>query len=251
MFETTTELVLETPIAVVALLPALYVTATVLWRVRKPLATVLVSLAIIGLLPVFLLFVIGELTGSSMWLSLGTTLFEVEAAVLGGIAQLYDGVLAAWLRLCLLVINGLLSVHVLPSQLRPTGGSVLPVWLWAFVLHFVGGVMLVYGLYRGRSESVSDTLLRGGGGVLLASGLFVALLQGGTVASDASVTVVLLMAVIGLEIGVAAVLLGVKPDFSGTASDHGEEVSIQEIGKSVWSRLAELTRTPSDMNEDR
>lgn len=251
MFETTTELVLETPIAVVALLPALYVTATVVWRVRKPLATVFVSLAIIGLLPVFLLFVIGEFTGSSGWLSLGTTVFEIEAAALSGIAGLYDGVLAAWLRLCLLVIDGLLAVHLLPSQLQPADGSVVPVWLWAFVLHFAGGVMLVYGLYRGRSESVTDTLLRGGGGVFLVSGLFVGLLQGGAVSSDASATVVLLMAVVGLEIGVAAVLLGVKPDFSGTANDRGEAITIQEIGQSVWARLADLRRSPSDVNEDR
>lgn len=251
MFETTTDLVLETPIVVVALLPALYVTATVMWRVRKPLATIFVSLTIIALLPVFLLFVMGELTGSATWLSLGTTLFEIEASAVGGIERLYDGVLAAWLRLCLLVIEGLLSVHVIPSQLGPADGAVLPTWLWAFVLHFVGGMMLVYGLYRGRSEPVSDTLLRGGGGVLLVSGLFVALVGGETVASDPSVTVVLLMAVVGLEIGVAAVLLGVQPDFSGTASDHGEEITIQDIGKSVWSRLAELTWTPSDVNEER
>ncbi|UPM42269.1 hypothetical protein [Halocatena salina] len=249
MFETTTELVLERPVAVVALLPALYVTATVLWRVRRPFATIFVSFATVALVPVFLLFVIGELTGSSTWLSLGTTLFEIEASVLGGIAQLYDGVLTAWLRLCLLVIEGVLSIHLLPSQLQPADGAVLPAWLWAFVLHFAGGVMLVYGLHRGRSESMVDTLLRGGGGVLLVSGLFVAVIQGGSVTSDVSVTVMLLMAVIGLEIGVAAVLLGVQPDFSGSASD--EEITIQELGQSMWSRITRLTRTLSDVNDDR
>lgn len=249
MFETTTELVLETPVVVIALLPALYVTATVLWRVRKPFVTVFVSFAAIGLLPIFLLFLIGELTGSSAWLSLGTTVFEIEAWVLGGIVQLYDSILAAWLRLCLLVLEGALSMHLLPSQLQPADSTVLPAWLWAFVLHFAGGVLLVYGLYRGRSESMADTLLRGGGGVLLFTGLFMGVIQGGPVGSDPSVTIVLLMAVIGLEIGVTAVLLGVQPDFSGSADD--EVITVQEIGKSMWSRLAELTPTASDANEDR
>lgn len=250
MFETTTELVLDTPVVVVALLPALYATATVLWRVRKPFAAIFGSLLIVGLLPVFLLFVIGELTGSSMWLSLGTTVFEIETAVVGGVVQLYDGVLSAWLRLCLLLIEGVLSVQLLPTQLQPVDGSVLPAWLWAFVLHFAGGVMLVYGLYRGRSESVTDTVLRGGGGVFLVSGLFVGLIEGSPVSSDGSVTAVLLMAVIGLEIGVAAVLLGVQPDFSGSGSDH-DGTTIQEIGRSAWSRITERTRTPSDANDDR
>lgn len=250
MFETTTELVLDTPVVVVALLPALYATATVLWRVRKPFAAIFGSLLIVGLLPVFLLFVIGELTGSSMWLSLGTTVFEIETAVVGGVVQLYDGVLSAWLRLCLLLIEGVLSVQLLPTQFQPVDGSVLPAWLWAFVLHFAGGVMLVYGLYRGRSESVTDTVLRGGGGVFLVSGLFVGLIEGSPVSSDGSVTAVLLMAVIGLEIGVAAVLLGVQPDFSGSGSDH-DGTTIQEIGRSAWSRITERTRTPSDANDDR
>ncbi|RRJ30981.1 hypothetical protein [Halocatena pleomorpha] len=251
MFETTTELVLETPVAVVALLPALYVTATVLWRVRKPFVILFMSLATVALFPVFLLFMIGEFIGSSTWLSFGTALFEFEASVLGGVLQLYDGVLAAWLRLCLLVIEGVLSVQLLPAQLQPADGAVLPAWLWAFVLHFAGGVMLVYGLYRGRSESRVDTVLRGGGGVLLVSGLFVAMIQGGSLTNDTSVTIVLLMAVIGLEIGVAAVLLGVQPDFSGSTGDHGEELTVQELGQSMWSWLTGLMGPSSDANDDR
>lgn len=252
MFETTTELVLETPFAVIALLPALYVTAIVLWRARRPLMTGFVSFAIIGLFPVFLLFVIGEFTGSSLWLSLGTTLFEIEAATLGGVVGLYDGVLAAWLRLCMLLVDGLLSMHLLPLQLRSTGGteSALPAWLWAFVLHFVGGAMLVYGLHRGRSESMTDTTLRGGGGVFLVSGLFVALLNSQSGPIDSSVTVVLLMAVVGLEIGVAVVLLGVRPDFSGGKDDE-DAPPVEKLRESVQSRLSGLKQRLVDVTQQR
>lgn len=256
MFEATTKIVLEDPVTVVALLPALYLTVNALLRVRKLLVTTVTIITGIGLFPVFLLFVVGEFTGSSVWMSMGTRVFRFEASIAAGIAWLYDGLLAAWLRVFTLVIDSLLSIDVLPAGTGGTGNSplntVLPVWVSVFVLHVAGGAILVYGLYRGRGTSSTDSLLRGGGIAFLVAGLFVALLQGHVEAFDTAMTGVLLMAVVGLEIGVAAVLLGVKPDFSGTDSDDFDDVSaaIKEIRDSLVSRFGMyVNRSQSKMNE--
>ncbi|WP_248903891.1 hypothetical protein [Halocatena marina] len=256
MFEATIEIVLENPVTVIALLPALYFTATTLWGVRKPLVSILMATTAIGLSPIFLLFVVGEFTGSSVWMSLGNSVFQIEASVVAGVVRVYDGLIAAWLRLFALVFDSLLSIRLLPADMSVRGvpvNEVLPVWVSVFVLHVAGGVMLVYGLYRGNESSSMDTLLRGGGVAFLIAGLFVVVLQSRVVAFDASAIGVLLMAVVGLEIGVAVVLLGVRPDFSGGDNDEFDDASsaMKDVRDSLLSRLTMyMNRLQSDVNEE-
>lgn len=258
MFEATTEIALENPVTVIALLPALYLTVSALLRVRKLLASTVTIITAIGLFPVFLLFVVGEFTGSSVWMSMGTRVFQFEASIAAGIARVYDGLLAAWLRVFTLVIDSLLSINVFPAETGAGTGAtplstLLSVWVSVFVLHVAGGVLLVYGLYRGRGTTSTDSLLRGGGVAFLVAGLFVMVLQGHVEAFNTAVTGVLLMAVVGLEIGVVAVLLGVKPDFSSTDSnDDFDDVrsAIKEVRDSLVSRFEMyVERRESEMNE--
>lgn len=257
MFEATTEIVFESPLTIVALLPVLYLTASVLWRIRKPLAYLITITAVICLFPVFLLFAVGEFTGSAVWMSIGTDVFRLEAAVAGGIVRLYDGLLAAWLRVFALVIDSVLSIDVLPAELEAllenAPVSTGFVWISAFVLHFAGGVILVYGLYRGRGTSSMESLLRGGGVAFLIAGLFVVLVQGHVLNSDTSVVGVLLMAVLGLETGVGTVLLGLQPDFSADSDDEVDSVTsvVWAICDSFVSRFGMLVhRSRSDIKKE-
>jgi hypothetical protein len=239
MFEATTEIVFESPETVVALLPALYVTGKALWNVRKPVKIGVAIATLIGLFPVFVLFVIGALTRSAAWTGLGTGLFRFEASIVAGIARLYDALLAAWLRIFALVVDSLLSISLFqPDTWVAVLHTVFQSWLFVFILHFASGIVLVYGLYRGMRRTRVDSLLRVGGAVLLLTGLFVVLLQNRVVEFRYPEIGVLVVAVVGLEMGVAAVLLGVKPDFSGKTDDEFDEDSSSESGfRGLLSRL--------------
>ncbi len=251
MFETTIDLVLETPLLVIPLLPALYCTWVVLWRARRVWITLAMIFGVLGLLPVFLLFLLGEVTGWEIWRRLGTILFEIELTVAGWGVGFYDDMLAAWLKLSQLLIDGLVSVLLSPfAGLNIALPTVVPAWLWAFCLHFVGGAMLVYSLHSGREHSLFDSVLRGGGGVFLISGLFVALLESRLHGVESSVMVVLLMAVIGVEIGVAVVLLFVQPDFSDDESAPAKRDPDGQLTERLKTVRSQLRRLASGRTEE-
>jgi hypothetical protein len=238
MFEATTDIVFESPITVIALLPALYVTGKAVWKVRKPLKTGVALTTLIGLLPVFMLFVIGTLTRSAMWTEFGIGLFRFEASIAAGIVWLYDALLAAWLHVFALVVDSLLSISLFqPETWATVLHTVLQSWILVFLLHFAGGVVLVYGLYRGMRMTTTDSLLYVGGVVFILAGLFVALLQDRVVEFGYPVIGVLLVAVIGLQMGVAAMLLGVKPDFSRDTDSEYEDSGESNLRESLVARL--------------
>src|SRR5699024_10907811 len=105
MFESTIDILFERPATVIALVPALYLTGKAAWNVRKPLLYTVVGLFLLGLFPVFVLFVIGGFTKSAVWTGLGVDLFQFEASIVDGLVHFYDTVLAAWLRVFALVVN--------------------------------------------------------------------------------------------------------------------------------------------------
>jgi hypothetical protein len=215
MFESTIDILFERPETVIALLPALYVTGKTVWNVRKPLMYVVAGISLLWLFPVFVLFVIGGFTKSAMWTGLGIDLFRFEASIVVGLVHFYDTMLAAWLRVFALVVHSLLSISLFqPETWTTVLHTVLQSWILVFVLHFAAGVVLVYGLYRGVRTATTETLLRVGGSMLLIAALFVVLLQNRVVEFGSPTIGVLLVAVVGLEMGVGAVLLGVGPDFS-------------------------------------
>lgn len=163
MFESTIEILFESPETVIALLPALYLTGKTVWNVRKPLLYAVTGISLLGLFPVFMLFVIGGFTKSAMWTGLGVDLFRFEASIVGGLVHFYDTMLAAWLRVFALVVNSLLSITLFqPETWTTVLHTVFQSWILVFVLHFAAGVVLVYGLYRGMRVTTTETLLRVG-----------------------------------------------------------------------------------------
>ena len=215
MFESTIKILFESPETVIALIPALYLTGKAVWNVRKPLMYVVAGISLLCLFPVFVLFVIGGLTTSDMWTGLGIDLFQFEASIVVGLVHFYDAMLAAWLHVFALVVNSLLSISLLqPETWATVLHTVLQSWILVFVLNFAAGVVLVYGLYRGMRMTTTETLMRVGGSLLLLAALFVVLLQHRVVEFGSLGIGVLLVAMVGLEMGVGAVLLGVGPDFS-------------------------------------
>jgi hypothetical protein len=247
MFESTIDILFESPETVIALLPALYLTGKVLWKARNALKHSIMCATVLGLLPVFVLFVIGGLAKSSTWTALGTDLFRFEASIAAGIVQFYDTMLAAWLHVFELVVDSLLSISLFQPDVWATAvHTVLQSWILVFVLHFATGVVLVYGLYRGIGMATMDTLLRVGGAMLLLAGLFVVLLQRRVVALGASEIGVLLIAVVGLEMGVGAVLLGVEPDFSGDPDEAFSDSSAMSSVRNLLSRAKRFRPGPND-----
>jgi hypothetical protein len=148
--------------------------------------------------------------------------------------------LAAWLRVFALVVHSLLSISLFqPETWTTVLHTVLQSLILVFVLHFAAGVVLVYGLYRGMKMTTTETLMRVGGAMLLVAALSVVLLQHRVVEFGSLGVGVLLVAMVGLEMGVGAVLLVVEPDFSGE-SDTSEAFDEDNTTSGIHELLSRL-----------
>lgn len=254
MFESTIAILSETPLAVIALLPVLLWTAKFLWKHWKLLGYLAGFFAVLGLFPVFVLFVAGEFMNADLLRSFGSGLFEIELSIAIGLVRLYDAVLAAWLRLVVIVAESLLSTGMFRpetwTQLLETlipGVTGVSLGLTILALHFTGGVLLVYGLYRGQRLTLMNILMHIGGGALLLAGIFVGLISQVGVGDPA--LFVLLVSVIGFQAGVTAVLITLKPDFSEMEGSEGiESLSrfLQELRGTATDRLNRLRQNEAE-----
>lgn len=258
MFESTIAILSETPFALIALLPVVLLTAKFLWKHWKPLGYLAGFFAIIGLLPVFVLFVAGEFTNSDLLRSFGSGLFDIELSIAVGLVRLYDAVVAAWLRLVVIVAESLLSTGILQPEtwtnlLETFIPSVagLGLGLTILALHFTGGVLLVYGIYRGQRLTPMNILMHIGGGALLLAGIFVGLM--GQVGVGDPAFSVLLVSVIGVQAGVTTVLIALKPDFSEMERSEGIESLnrfLQELRGTARDRLKRIRQNEPELRSN-
>lgn len=218
MFESTFQIVADNPVTIPPFLFAVWVGYRVLQANRAKALDATAGVAVVMIVPVFLLLFLAEFIGHSFFQETAESFIRFESLLIDLGFQFLDAVFAAWLRVVLLVLGGLWSV------IQELVSSVVPVMesheflLTVFGFEFFAGAVLIYTLYLSSRGSDVDFWLTGGGAVLLVSGLLAGLVQLNTEQASESVLVSgFVAAMLGVALGVTATISLVRPNFGGAS----------------------------------
>lgn len=216
MLESTFRVVADHPVTIPALAFAVWVGYRLVKAHRAKVLDAVVALAVVMVVPVFLLLFLAEFSGHPLFHDMTAALVRFESLLVDLGFRVIDAILAAWLQVVLLVLRGIWGV------LQGVASSALPALerheflLTVFGFEFFAGAVLVYTLYRSSHGSDVDFWLTGGGVVLLVAGLLAGLVQLETGRSGESAMVAAFVAaMLGVALGVTTMLLLVRPNFGG------------------------------------
>ena len=218
MFESTFQILAERPVAIAPLLFVLWIALGALWRGRSHVVTI-VKWGALGLgIPLFVVLFLAEFTDRLTWHERADALIAFQADALSLLFRFVDAVVAAFLRVFLLFLGGIVTVfEEIASDAVPTV-TANEFIITLFLFEFFAGALLVYVLYEATRSSGTwyGSWSAGLGLILFVSGWFSLLLRTGAwEASEATLLSGFVAATAGLALGVTTMLLFVRPDFEG------------------------------------
>lgn len=252
MLNSTIKIVADHPVTIPPLLVTVWVVYQLLKRNITKVLNIVTGIAVILIVPVFLLSFLAEFTEHPFFHELSALLIKVESWFIELLFRFIDAVLAAELQVVLLVLGGTWDI------LQRMISSAVPVmetteiFLTMFGFEFFAGAILIYTLYISSHGSNLDFALKGIGVVLMISGLFATLIQLDTWQVSKSLVVWAFMAaMLGFTLGVTSMILLVRPNFGGKSMLPGFQESkfwsdeVDENLRKSWvmktmSRLSQL-----------
>ncbi|WP_435156684.1 hypothetical protein [Haladaptatus sp. DFWS20] len=252
MLNSTFQIVADHPATILPLLFTVWFVYRLVKRNRTKVFHTAARVAVIMVVPVFALSFLAEFTANPFFDELSELLIQLEMSLIDLLFQFIDAVFAAELRVVLLILGGLWdSIQELLSSVVPVMEA-SEILLTLFGFEFFAGAILIYSLYISSRGSNLDFSLKGIGIVLLVSGLFATLIQLDTWQVSRSLLVLaFIAAILGFTLGVATVILLVRPNFGGESvvselqettewSGEGDEVHRGSQVMKTMSRLSQI-----------